>query len=330
MYQTWQELLKQILEEPQEKQRIAHEIHVTPVTLLRWAQNVSKPRDDNMQLLLKAIPGEYSQIFTQLSAHDFPYVAHEYATTGNIVPELPPEFYARVLSAYANTPESLYPQAVYDLILQQALEHLDPDRRGMAISIVQCIPPATNSKIRSLREITGRGTPPWQRDLGQETIFLGAESLAGAAVMHCRQVMIPNRESNQTLFPAHWLEYEQSAAAYPLTHKAKIAGCVLVSSAQPYYFGEVHLKLIECYAHLLALAFEPEHFFALDSFQLHLMPPYTLQLPHLRQFNQLATQRFVEVAARHQPLTFQEAQMLVWQEIEDTLLRLSWPIDTEK
>ena len=37
--QTWRDLLAKSIEEPQERQRIARELGVTPVTLMRWVKH---------------------------------------------------------------------------------------------------------------------------------------------------------------------------------------------------------------------------------------------------------------------------------------------------
>src|SRR5205085_8873280 len=100
--------------------------------------------------------------------------------------DIPSEFYGRVFSARSATNETLHFWSISNLILQQALGQLDPDRLGMAITVVRCMPPSNGNKVRSLRESVGQGTPPWNGDLEQQAMFLGAESLAGYAVTTCR------------------------------------------------------------------------------------------------------------------------------------------------
>jgi hypothetical protein len=317
---TWQELLGQIIEDSQEKQRIAQEVRVSPITLVRWVNKESKPRDENMRLLLKALPRDFYKQFTQLIAEDFPTFSLDHAMSANLLQEPPSEFYARVLSAYAKTPESLYTQAMYDLILQQAIEHLDPARQGMSVSIVRCVRPLRGIKVCSLRQVSGIGTPPWNRDLEQETIFLGAEALAGTAVINCRLASVQSREE-QSAF-AHWTEYEHSAAAYPLMRKTKVGGCLLVSSAQSHYFTRAYLALVEYYANLTALALEPDEFFDLKDIELGVMPHYTMQEPYFRDFSRRVTQKFTEAGIERKLITLREAQTKVWQEIEEELLQL--------
>ncbi len=321
---TWRELLERLIEKPKERHRIAHEIGVQPVTLIRWTKQSTKPREENMRALLSAIPHDDYQTFVRLCAVDYPGVVPVHERGAVIAPEPPSEFYMRVLKAYAHTPPALHPHALYDLILQQIIVHLDPERRGMGVHIVRCVPPLPGNKVRSLLQIEGIGTSPWQRDLGQQMIFMGAESLAGAVVTHCRLMVVHSREE-RTLIPVHWHEHEQSVVAAPILWKTKIAGCLLIASAQPYTFSETHLSLIELYASLMALAFERETFFDLQQVKLHLMPEHIVQDAYIRRFSQRVHQKMTESARRRQLITFLTAQEQVWQEMEDELLRCPSP-----
>jgi hypothetical protein len=319
--QTWKELLKKIIENVQERQRIAHEAHVNPLTLSRWANGESQPRQDNLRALLKAISPQFSQQFTRLLAIDFPEFAQVVRLHSHLEPDLTSEFYTRVLGAYAHTTPALFQQAICDLVVQQALEHLDPNREGMAISIVSCVHAAPGATVRSLRMIGGIGTPPWKRNLDQDVMFLGVESLAGAAVSKCRLVHVPNR--SDPFLPAHWLDYEQSAVAAPILRKTQIAGCLVFSSSRENYFTPHHILLIEHYTHLVALAFDPEQFFHAKDIQLQLMPQYHVQTLLFQNFNQRVTQKFAEAAHNNKFITIPQVQEMVWQEIEAELLQLS-------
>ena len=91
-----------------------------------------------------------------------------------------------------------------------------------------------------------------------------------------------------------------------------------MASHQPDVFSETHHKLIERYAHLMALAFEPDAFFDLKEIALHMMPPYAHQEPLFQQFRRRTLQ-----TAEHQGLILREAQERVWQEIEEELIQLA-------
>lgn len=317
---TWREWLERLIANPTERRRIAHAVGVRPVTMIRWTKQITSPRTENMRALLGALSRDDYQTFLHLCAAEYPELMAEYEEAVTITPEPPSEFYMRVLNARSHTPPALHPHALYDLILQQIIAHLDPQRLGMAVRIIRCVPPLPGNKVRSLLLVEGIGTPPWQRNLEQQMVFLGAESLAGAVVTHCRTMAVHCREE-RTLIPVHWREYEQSVAAAPILWKAKIAGCLLISCAQPHVLTETHLSLIERYASLMALAFERESFFDLQQIKLHLMPEYIVQDTYIRRFSQRVSLKMTESVRQHQPVTFLSAQEQVWQEMEDELLR---------
>jgi hypothetical protein len=321
--QTWHDLLRQIIELPYERERIAHAIHVKPITLQRWVSGESRPREDNLRSLLRAIPHNYVQDFARLIAQDYPDSRLVETLQDDNIPQNPPsEFYARVLSGYADTPPSLYPHALCQLLLQQILEHFDPNRRGMAVSIVCCIASLSGNNISSLRELVGMGTPPWPRDLLRHPMLLGAESLAGAAVSQCRLVSVEGRDEGY-IVPSHWTDYEQSAIAYPIKRQTRVMGCLLVASTLPHFFSKKHVALIEHYANLTAPLFQPQDFFAPENIQLRFMPPYHIQRPYFHDFAGRMTRLMVEANMNQTTLTLQKAEEQVWQSIEAELLQLS-------
>ncbi len=235
--------------------------------------------------------------------------------------ELPAEFYERVLSALALTPLPMCRQTVQDIIFRQILEQFDPDRRGLSVSLVCCVLPRQGGKVRSLREVGGLGTPPWKPDLAQKTMFLGAESLVGHIIDGSRPGVINSRDE-MTFFPANWTAYEQSAAAFPLSRAANMAGGLLISSAQEQFFTPSRVSLLERYAHLASLIFESGEFYKAEEIDLRMMPSEEKQAPYFRNFNQRVSQKFAEAVATHGQITLQEARLLAWQDIEGELLQV--------
>lgn len=61
---TWRQLLERIIADPQERQHIAEELKVNPVTLMRWALGTSNPRRHNITRLITVVPPEFRQTFT--------------------------------------------------------------------------------------------------------------------------------------------------------------------------------------------------------------------------------------------------------------------------
>src|SRR4051812_21488298 len=172
---TWQEFLGQFIATSQERERLATAVRVRSITLQRWAEGSSRPRHENIRMLLKSLPRSRYPLFLRLLLVDFPELAQEELPEDHFLQTLPTEFYRRAMSNLALTPQPMYRQAMQDLILQQALEHLDPDRHGLSIALAVCVPPRPGEKVRSLREVGGLANPPWPRNLPEKPLFLGAE-----------------------------------------------------------------------------------------------------------------------------------------------------------
>ena len=320
---TWRDLLGSIIQDPQERRRLANELGINPVTLTRWANNESSPRSQSIQRLLKALP-QHRKALLELLKDDFEGLIAETedSLTEDLLHKIPSEFYIRVLRTRATLPKELRFSSFCDLILQQALKQLDPLRLGLAIIVVRCMAPSREGKIRSLRESFGRGTQPWESNLDQQAILLGAESLAGHAVALGRPVVNQNLLENQSLSPGYRGLWEESSAAVPIMLEGNIAGCVLVSSTQPDYFLQSRLTLIENYADLIALAFEPGEFYDQKHIELGLVPFQEVQRLYLSGFRQRLSETMLQATKNQQPLTIFQAEQIVWQQFEEELLRL--------
>jgi transcriptional regulator with XRE-family HTH domain len=313
--QKWRQLLGKIIKDTHEKQRIATELGVSVITLSRWASGESTPRLPNFRALIKALP-EHRAALAEALPDEILRSLNEPADIEDTEYEIPSVFYARVLNAHCNLPQILHFSSICDIILQQALKQLDPNRLGMEATIVRCMSPSRNKKIRSLRESLGRGTPPWHRELEQRTLFLGAESLAGYVVSSGRPLPV-NHGDPQNLFPAHWIEHEESAMAYPIMMSDQVAGCLLLSSTEPNYFqSPARQRLVQYYAELLLMAFEPEDFYNLQDIELGHIPSQEVQRSYLASFRQ----RVAEVMILNR-VDVIRAEQIVWQQIEDDLLQ---------
>ncbi|HEY7415393.1 MAG TPA: GAF domain-containing protein, partial [Ktedonobacteraceae bacterium] len=314
---TWRELLGNIIKDPQEKQTIASELGISPLTLTRWVSGESTPRFQNLRHLLMVVP-EHRKTFLSLVNEEFGYSFNEPLIADPTSDEIPSSFYARVLSTRVNSPDTLRLNTLADMILQQALSQLDPHLIGLEVTVVRCMSPAHNGKVRSLRECIGYGTSPWNKELGLRTFFLGAESLAGYVVATGRPMAIQSR-CDGDLFPVYWVENENSSMAYPIMRADHVAGCLLLSCTQPDYFlSSVLRTLVQNYAELLAVAFEPDNFYDLQSIELGRMPPFEMQRAQIATFRG----RMLRITSKMH-INVQTAERLAWQEIENDLLHLS-------
>jgi transcriptional regulator with XRE-family HTH domain len=320
---SWRELLGRIIGDAHERQRIATMLGINPATLTRWVANETNPRPQNLRELLRALPNQRNELL-QLIQREFP----EFEADSRILDQedslttIPPAFYSRVLDAFIMTRRSQRFWTVSNLVLNQALGHLDPNGLGMAITVAQCVPPSRNGVVRSMREVAGSGTPPWQSTLRREALFLGIESLAGYAVTTGRAFTAENRADHLGFYPTRWEEWEESAAVAPIWFEYRIAGCLVASSTQPKYFLPYRQHLVEQYAKLIVLAFEPEDFYALQDIQLLTMPDREVQQAIVSDFRQRLSTTLLEAGRNRQAIDIEQAERLVWQQLEEELIEL--------
>jgi hypothetical protein len=297
------------------------------MTLTRWVNNKTKPRVQNLQQLLRALPLKYRNPMIELLAAEFPGFPDlmKGSLEEDASQEIPSAFYTGVLRAHATTSKQQRFWSISNLILQQALGQLDSNQLGMEITIAQCMPPDVEGKVHSLRERAGRGTKPWDTNLEHRAIFLGIESLAGYALTSLRLLVIQDRSERQMLFSGSWMEYEESAVACPIMYEGRVAGCLLVSSTQPHYFLPFRQQLIQNYADLMVLAFDSAEFYAPHDIQLHPMPPPEVQVSHFAHLRQRISDVMVESYKKQRPINVLEAEQVVWQQLEKEFLQLPPP-----
>ena len=320
--QTWRELLGKHLSDPQERQMIAEALSVNPITLIRWSNGESKPRPKSLQRLLNTLP-EHHDLLLPLIEEEFndfsSFLNRE--THQEASPTLPSELYARVLHTITTLPKSLLFPSISDLILQQAINQLDPQRLGLAIVVTCCMPLSADGKVQSLRERVGRGTPPWKSSLEQHALLLGAESLAGHVVSACHMESNSRLKDDAGVAPGYRGQWEESAVAVPILHLGKIAGSLLVSSSRSDYFTPERCTLIEQYAELLCLVFDPEDFYELAQIELKVMPSPEIQYPYFSEFRERLMQMMMQAQRNRQPMTLVQAEQVVWHQIEQDLLQ---------
>lgn len=319
---SWRALLGEIIGNAKERQRLAEELGVQPITLNRWADGTSQPRQQNLRHLVNVLPQQRDQLLNLIKQEkgmeDFSPSAQDDALS-----EIPADFYAKVLVSLAASTHNLRFWSICNLVLDQAFEQLDPDNQGMAIWIVTCMPPADpKQKVRSLREQYGRGTPPWSGNFEYRGMFLGAESLAGNVVTFCRFNSIANIDEERTL-PAERDPYEKSCAIYPILYAGKVAGAFLVSSTQYNYFApHSRNNLIQGFTDLMALAFEPKDFYPQEQIALSIMPPQIEQKEFFADFRKLSQKALVDsLSDSNGPINTIQAEFAAWRAIESNILK---------
>lgn len=320
--QTWRELLGKVIADPQERQRIADALRVNPITLTRWATNKSTPRLDNLRPLFEALP-QHRQRLTELIAQEFPQFINEILSQESTAPTIPSAFYAQVLNVHTTSPTRLRISTLRQLILQQIIAHLDPRQEGLLAIIAQCVPPRAGHKVRSMHMTYGRSTPTWGSLIENRILFFGAESQMGQALSTAQPVIVNTPKVLEMLFPIHNSPFDASSLTTPLLQADRIAGCLAVASIHPHYFTQEKLELLQEYAHLLVLAFEADEFYDLQDIELGIMPSPERQQIHLIGFQKRVTQHLIQASQRRQVLSRPQAELVVWQELEEEFLRLA-------
>lgn len=319
---SWRTLLMEIITNPKEKQRLAEELGVQPITLTRWAEGESQPRQQNLRHLVNVLPQQRDQLVhlikQEKGMEDFSPSGQDEA-----LGEIPADFYAKVMVAFAASTPNLRFWSICNLVLDQAFIQLDPNNEGMAIRIVTCMPPSgPKNKVRSLREQYGRGTPPWHGNFEYHGMFLGAESLAGNVVTFCRFNSIANVDEERTL-PAERDPYEKSCLIYPILYAGRVAGAFLVSSTQYNYFGpQSRNSLVQGFTDLIALAFEPKDFYPQDQIALSIMPPQSEQRAFFSEFRNLSQKaHYDSMNDSGGPINTIQAEFAAWRAIEGNILK---------
>lgn len=322
--QTWRRLLGTIIGNAKERQRVATELGVKPITLTRWVSGESEPRVQNLRSLLNVLPGQREQLLDLIRSEEGLEEFND-VVKDDTSKDIPSDFYTQVFIERASTTANLRYWSLCQIILQQALRQLDPDRLGMAVWVSQCMPPSGPfTKVRSMRESVGIGTAPWGGNLDQKSMFLSAESLAGNVVTQCRPAIVENLDEEHNILPTARVEYEKSCAIYPILYAGRIAGVFLVSSTQINHFlSRSRTMLIQSYADLLALAFEAEDFYDPNDIALCVMPYQNEQREYFLPFRQLVSNKLKEAAQQNRPLSNTEAEMQVWQQLEEDLIQIA-------
>nr|BBH91353.1 hypothetical protein KTC_61040 [Thermosporothrix sp. COM3] len=314
--QNWRDILRKIVEDSKEKQRLIQALSISNITMSRWINGESTPRPPKLRSLVGLLSQDYREMMIAALREEKGLGEFVNPLDDETPQDIPPEFYAQVLLTRATTPRPLRYWSTCDLILRQALSQLDPHRQGLALWLIRCMPPSgPHKKVRSLRECLGMGTHPWKENLEPDGMFLGAESLAGHVVTMFHPQIVADLQEENTITPQVVTENERSCAIYPILYAGKIAGVLSALSQQVDYFSAYNRSsLLQKYADLMALALEPSDFYSDEEIMLHTMPPQEKQKKSFSRFSQIF--RDVQQTVHDNV----QSDLFVWQHLEEELL----------
>ena len=327
---TWRTYLDEIVrcKPPTEKKQLYEAVQVTRTAFQRWRSGKNTPDAAHINLLLNALSQEERERLRSLMMED-PKVrtllpVEALLLAGPASDSIPQDVYEEVLRISRDTSDRFW--LICSIILFRALSQLEthPEQTGVEISVARCMPPRSDGKVRSLREYAGRGTSPWRGDLHIKDYFLGAESLAGYAVMRRHGFMLPDLCKNDIVAPMHWMEHEMSCAAYPILGEGCVAGALIVSCCIPDFFTQEKLTLIEKYADLLRLAFSNREFYPASAIDLAIMPSWKVQKHYFCSFRQRVNDEYKRALREEQSLQeLAQVEARVREVLEGELLQLA-------
>lgn len=326
---TWRTILQRALRDPDERARLARELHISPVTLGRWLHSTSQPRASTLRRLPDVLPA-YRVALQAALEEEFPTLFRtelfdaDMLMTTVIQREPPLDFFLGICEASAYTPASIRNALLPEMVVQQTLKHLDPDHTGLLVEVALCLPSADGLSVRSLSVGLGRGTPPFRERIDQVIYLLGAESLMGTTVQTMHLQVNQHLIAPLSLGPGYAALGEQSAVAAPLLRAGRIAGCLCASSSQPNTFTPAHQDVLLRYAHILALILDEHHFVEPTHIHLAVMPPVHEQQKSFSQLWQRMTALVRERSVTEEPLSLLAAERLILQQIEADLLVQAW------
>lgn len=322
---TWKTVLQKIIASPKERQRLANELGINTITLTRWARDDSRPQRSYLTRLIKVVhPHQRAELLSSLLVA---YPDLQEKLMEETAEWVPASFFRQVLKARASTIETMRSWQISSMVLNEALQLLDPNQLGMAVTPALCMPPV-NNKILSLREQGGRGTDPWNTDLEHQSIFLGMNSLAGHVVQTGRASSVRD-VSKERYIPvfAYPVGMEVSSAAAPIWLEGKIAGCLLASSTQLEHFTQPRLDLLINLATIFSLALDSENFYNHQLVQLRYIPTPPVQNDYLKTFRQRVSRLMIQAGRKGEMLSTVDAERQAWQEIEEILIRVGAEMD---
>lgn len=312
--------LKELLRDAEVRKRIEERTEISPRTLSRWVSGETEEPDRKRLLsLVRALP-QYRETLLEMITQALPdFVVPLLDPAASLLEDLPQHFWIRLLETHSNTPANLHFLSMVHLVFLQLQASIDPEHVGVQLTLAQCSPPRSpDQPVRSLREVLRMTTYQSLLTRPNDALFLGAESLCGYCVSACQASIVQDTEEER-YFPVRKSPQESSAAAYPIQRRGYVAGCLLVSSHQPHYFTQQLQYVLQIYAYVLALAFEPEQFYAQERIRLGFMPAEQSQYAVLAEF-----QKRVKILLKQMPSYSRlQAETEAWQQIEDTLLSFS-------
>jgi hypothetical protein len=287
---TWRDLLGELIEDTQERERLAHELGVHEWTPWRWTSNKSKPRARYLKKLPEIFPSHQRELL-QLLRKEYPDLfPKEEEAEKEALHHIPSFDYARVLSTLADPGPYYGQESIFYHILNYIGAQLAMS--GETSVLVMVLSPSRRS-LYSLASMTYGG--------GRFPVIL-------AFHMMIDRIIFAGRESLGSAVTTASIKMTGSTLAFPLRRRSRISGCLWVIHSEREALSPPKVELLSRYADLLAIGFTDAQFYDPAQVDLATIPD-------------LETQR--QLFASYQSQYLSSLQSI--SELEDILLHHSKP-----
>jgi transcriptional regulator with XRE-family HTH domain len=283
---TWRELLEVLLEDPYALEKVTKLLHISQNTLMQWIHSKTNPNFRILQQILDAFPDDYDALL-ELIQREFPDFVPERSADSEAPREILAPFHKRLSETLRESLPTLRLWSTCQLVLQQAMQQLDPYRTGMIMAIMKCTSPSPGEKVRSLHGYLGLGSSIWTGNWYQQPLLFGSDSLSGYTATVGKIQVIQDLQSDLQGISFYNVDDMRSILVIPILSSDKCAGSLYVASTYPDYFRSRRLELVQQYVECLVRAFNQEEFYSPEQMQLSLIP-YQTQISYFNQMQQYA------------------------------------------
>jgi transcriptional regulator with XRE-family HTH domain len=301
------ELLSSILRRDRsEIGRVARELDVAENTVYRWMNGSSEPRPAHLKRLPEVLLQHRADLIRAID-QTFPGIL---TITPTGITEVPKDIYSTVLALLTTVEDDIRFWEISRTIFEYALQHLDADHQGLAITYAKLMP-AHPDGIHSLYETVTKGSYPWPDEI-ETRAYLGSTTLAGTAATFQRMQIWDSQDVANRL-QVEVDDFEASACAVPVMRGGRIAGVMVVSSTQPGFFSEpMARQAVNEFTQLLAIALPDRDFQSYALLDLRPMPSLKWQRA---QITRVFVNRVINCVRKY-GVSKAEAELRVQQEME--------------
>ena len=266
---------------PDTVDKLLVELDTNPRTLYRWMRGENRP-DSKLKVLTleKNIPEMAFAL-----RKEFPqYYEYEFQSSQEAVLSAVAPFYVRVAQAARDIEKPFLLHTITRLVISNLVAHVDVEQHGFVALLVQLQSTHNNLYADELRAHawSNCGTAIWFDFFLQRSFPVYKKSLCELAISTGNAAFYP-RDQDYLINSTDILHVDrvQSAAAYPILRKGKVAGVIFMAAATENFFTTYVRSIIEHYLLMIDRAFDDTDFYSLS--QITITNP-TNELDDYQQF----------------------------------------------